>query len=167
VSLSSADGTLLGLPRRYHRPVRLAALALATTIPFAAACGGSDSPPTTSGAASTTTSATVTTSTSTTTSTAAGATKITVDETEFKITLSQSTFTPGSYEFAVKDAGKFPHNLVISGPGVDNQKIPTGSPLGAGQSATATVALQAGSYELYCGVPGHKEKGMDMTIQVA
>jgi uncharacterized cupredoxin-like copper-binding protein len=157
VSLSSADGNLLGLPRRYHRPVRLAALALATTIPFAAACGGSDSPPAASGAATTTT----------TTSTAAGATKVTVDETEFKITLSQRTFTPGSYEFAVKDAGKFPHNLIINGPGVDNQKIPTGSPLGAGQSAAATVALQAGSYELYCGVPGHKEKGMDMTIQVA
>jgi uncharacterized cupredoxin-like copper-binding protein len=165
VSLSSADGNLLGLPRRYHRPARLAALALATTIPFAAACGGSDSPSTTPGAASTTASASTTTGASTTT--AGAATKVTVDESEFKITLSQSAFAPGSYEFAVKDAGKFPHNLVINGPGVDNQKIPAGSPLAAGQSASATVTLQAGSYELYCGVPGHKEKGMDMTIQVA
>jgi uncharacterized cupredoxin-like copper-binding protein len=134
-----------------------AALVLAVSAPAVAACGSGSSPGSTASPAPPASSPTA----------AAAATKVTVDETEFKISLSQSTFSPGTYEFAVANSGKFPHNLVINGPGVDKQKIPAGSPLTAGQSTATTVTLQAGQYELYCGVPGHKDKGMDLTIQVS
>jgi len=30
-----------------------------------------------------------------------------------------------------------------------------------------TATLQKGSYELWCSVPGHKNKGMDLTIKVS
>jgi uncharacterized cupredoxin-like copper-binding protein len=30
-----------------------------------------------------------------------------------------------------------------------------------------TVPLTAGTYEVYCGIPTHKGKGMDLTITVA
>ncbi|MEN3308338.1 MAG: hypothetical protein V7603_4540 [Micromonosporaceae bacterium] len=135
-----------------------ATLALAVTLPAVAACGSGSS--TGSGPTTPTTPAQAS-------PTPAAPVKVTVDETEFKITLSQSSFRPGSYEFAVTNSGKFPHNVVINGPGVDKQKIPAGTPLTAGQAGAGTVTLQSGSYEIYCGVPGHKAKGMDLTIQVS
>jgi len=36
-----------------------------------------------------------------------------------------------------------------------------------GQSGSLTVTLQKGTYQLWCGVPGHKDKGMVTTITVA
>jgi uncharacterized cupredoxin-like copper-binding protein len=90
-------------------------------------------------------------------------TSVNVTEKEFAITLSQATFSPGTYTFTIKNTGSFPHNLAIEGPGVDQKTSPT---IGPGQSGTLTAALQAGSYELSCAVPGHKDRGMDMKIKV-
>jgi uncharacterized cupredoxin-like copper-binding protein len=95
---------------------------------------------------------------------AASGTAVTATETEFSIALSQQTFAAGTYTFTVQNSGNAPHNLTIKGPGADNQASPT---LQGGQSGTVTVTLQAGSYELYCSVDGHKAQGMDMTITVS
>ena len=94
---------------------------------------------------------------------AAAGTKVDVTEKEFAITLSQAKFAPGAYTFTIKNQGSFPHNLAIEGPGVDKQVSAT---LGGGQSGSLAVTLKAGSYELWCAVPGHKDKGMDMKITV-
>ena len=91
-------------------------------------------------------------------------TTVTATEKEFSITLSRSTFTPGSYTFNVVNKGTFSHNLNIAGPGVTGAASPT---LPAGQSGTVTVTLQAGSYELWCSVDSHKDRGMDIKITVA
>ena len=91
-------------------------------------------------------------------------TKVDVTEKEFAITLSQAKFAPGAYTFTIKNQGSFPHNLAIEGPGVDKQVSAT---LGGGQSGSLSVTLKAGSYELWCAVPGHKDKGMDMKITVS
>lgn len=90
-------------------------------------------------------------------------TSVGVVETEFSITLDKTSFTPGDYTFAIQNQGSFPHNLIIEGPGVGSKASPT---LGNGQSGSLTVTLQKGSYELWCSVPGHKDKGMDITITV-
>jgi len=90
-------------------------------------------------------------------------TSVGVIEKEFSITLDKTSFTPGDYTFAIKNQGSFPHNLTIEGPGVDSKASPT---LGAGESGSLTVALQKGSYELSCSVPGHKDRGMDIKITV-
>lgn len=112
------------------------------------------------------------TSTTATTSAAGGAatspaapvgTSVGVIETEFSITLDKSSFTAGTYTFTVKNQGSFPHNLAIEGPGVDKKESPT---VPGGQSGSLTVALQKGSYELWCSVDSHKDKGMDMKITV-
>ena len=90
-------------------------------------------------------------------------TSVGVVEKEFSITLDKTSFTAGDYTFAIQNQGAFPHNLTIEGPGVDSKASPT---LGAGESGSLTVALQKGSYELTCSVPGHKDKGMDIKITV-
>lgn len=88
---------------------------------------------------------------------------MTVTETEYKIALNQSSFGPGKYTFVAKDKGQVPHALTIEGNGIKEQSTPTLSP---GQSATLSVTLGKGKYELYCPVPGHKKAGMDTDIIV-
>jgi Uncharacterized copper-binding protein len=87
-----------------------------------------------------------------------------VSETEFKITLSAEKLAPGKVTFAVTNAGKIPHDLVVSGSGVTGSaKTPLLNP---GQTAKLTVTLAAGSYTLYCSVPGHRAAGMSAKLTV-
>jgi uncharacterized cupredoxin-like copper-binding protein len=136
------------------RTRRLGAATLLLTLATLAlaACGGGSSSGTTATPSAGGSSAT------------AASTTVTATEKEFSITLSQRTFAPGAYSFQVVNGGTFPHNLTIAGPGVDNQASPT---LQAGQSGSLSVTLQAGSYELWCSVDGHKDRGMDIKITVA
>lgn len=99
----------------------------------------------------------------TTTASAAG-TAVGVTEREFAITLDRKTFTAGTYTFTVHNVGTFPHNLTIAGPGVDTKASATLDP---GQSGSLTVTLSKGSYELWCAVDSHKERGMDLKVQVS
>jgi plastocyanin len=89
---------------------------------------------------------------------------VTATETEFHIALSTTTFSPGQYTFTAVDKGKLQHNLVINGPGVSDEK--TQGLLAPGQSGSVSVTLKAGTYDIFCGVPGHKAEGMDVHITV-
>jgi uncharacterized cupredoxin-like copper-binding protein len=93
----------------------------------------------------------------------AAGTAVTATEQEFSITLSAKTFKAGAYTFTVHNAGKYPHNLTIEGPGVDKKTSPT---MPGGGTGTLAVTLAKGSYELWCSVDSHKDKGMDMKITV-
>jgi uncharacterized cupredoxin-like copper-binding protein len=95
---------------------------------------------------------------------AAGET-IKVTESEFKIQLpAQSGLKGGTYTFQVHNAGKIPHDLVVTGPGITGtEKTPT---IAAGGDATLKVALSGGSYVLYCSVPGHRQLGMQAKLAV-
>jgi uncharacterized cupredoxin-like copper-binding protein len=89
---------------------------------------------------------------------------IPVSETEFKIALAAPKVAPGKVTFTVRNAGKIQHDLVVSGPGVAGAaKTPLLNP---GQTATLTVTLAAGSYTLYCSVPGHRAAGMVTKLTV-
>ena len=90
---------------------------------------------------------------------------IQVKETEFKVQLPALTqLTGGKYTFVVKNAGKIQHDLAISGGSVaGNTKT---SLINPGQSAKLTVSLQAGTYTLWCTVPGHKAAGMVAKLSI-
>ena len=88
---------------------------------------------------------------------------MTATETEYHIALSTSQYHPGRYVLTVTNAGQATHDLVITGPGIASQQTPLLAP---GQSADLDVALQPGSYELYCGVDSHRQLGMDVHITV-
>ena len=96
---------------------------------------------------------------------AGGTTAVTAIETEFHIALSKKSFSPGTYKFTAVDKGHLQHNLVIDGPGVNMAK--TAGLLSPGQSASVTVTLSKGSYDIFCGVPGHKAEGMNVNITVS
>ena len=91
-------------------------------------------------------------------------TKVTVTEKEYSLQLSRTDLTAGTYTFVATNAGTVAHALAISGPGVSTKQIDSISP---GSTANLTVTLQAGSYELWCPIDGHKALGMDTHVQVA
>ena len=93
-----------------------------------------------------------------------GPQSVQVSEVEYKIKLAQTSFSPGGYEFDLKNDGKIPHNLTVQGPGVDHAATPT---IGGGKTAKLKVTFRSGEYDLYCSVPGHKQLGMDLKIKVA
>ncbi|RAG81090.1 hypothetical protein DN069_34615 [Streptacidiphilus pinicola] len=93
-----------------------------------------------------------------------GGTTVTVDETEFSLHLSQSTFPAGKYTFVAQDSGHISHALAISGPGLPTTQTAV---IGPGGSSKLTVTLQKGAYELWCPVDSHKSLGMDTHIQVS
>jgi plastocyanin len=95
---------------------------------------------------------------------AAGKT-IPVVETEFKIQLpATKELAQGTYTFDVKNSGKLPHDLAITGGDISGvEKTPS---IGPGASAKLTVSLKTGNYVLYCSVPGHKQLGMRAQISV-
>lgn len=89
---------------------------------------------------------------------------ITATETEYHIALSSATASAGQVTFVVKNAGQVTHDLVVNGPGVAAQKTALLSP---GQTVHLVVTLQAGSYDIYCDIPGHKQAGMDAKLTVS
>ncbi len=140
--------------------MRLSALgaALGAVAVVASACGGgttNSSSPTTAG---------TTPSAPASTSATSGVTTVTVQMSEFRLDFSQNTFAPGNYNFVATNVGRAPHALEIDGPGVTDQRTP--GVVAAGQSATLTVTLSAGSYHVYCPVGHHKEMGMETHITV-
>jgi copper binding plastocyanin/azurin family protein len=87
-----------------------------------------------------------------------------VIESEFKLTVPAGKRAPGEFTFDVRNAGKIQHDLVVSGSGVKGTaKTPL---INGGQSGKLTVTLAAGTYTLYCSVPGHRAAGMVAKLTV-
>lgn len=89
--------------------------------------------------------------------------RLTVTEVEYKIGLSSSHLKAGLTTFMVVDKGKLAHSLSISGPGLKKRLI-VGT-IKPGSSRAVTVTLKAGSYSLWCPVPGHAALGMRTTLK--
>lgn len=90
-------------------------------------------------------------------------TPVAVIETEFSISLAQSTLAPGTYTFEIANDGGTTHNLNISGPGIDGAAT---SSISSGGSDTLTVTLEAGDYILWCSIGSHRANGMEISITV-
>jgi uncharacterized cupredoxin-like copper-binding protein len=136
-------------------------MAAALTLTGCGSSGSSSSSPTP--ATPSATSSATSSATAPASSSASASTAVTATETDFAIALSQSTFHPGAYTFTVVNQGQAPHNLAIQGPGIPQVVSQT---VQNGATTKLTVQLQGGSYELWCAVDAHKDKGMDLTIAV-
>ena len=72
-----------------------------------------------------------------------------------------------SYTIAVHNTGTYTHDLLIDGHGLDDVGIHNKAPISAGRSKSFTVKFpKAGTYELYCAIPGHRAKGMQLKLVV-
>jgi plastocyanin len=98
-------------------------------------------------------------------SSVASAQSVSVTLTEWKVGLATDTLRAGSVTFDVKNTGSMTHALQIRGEGVDKgtREIP------ARQSATLTVTLKPGTYDVFCPMSeeSHKMAGMARKIVVA
>lgn len=89
--------------------------------------------------------------------------RLAITETEFKIQVPATKTAPGTIDVQVKNDGKTIHNLVLKGLGVTKST----KDLKPGGQDSFQVDLKAGTYELYCSIPGHKAAGMDTKLQVS
>jgi plastocyanin len=90
----------------------------------------------------------------------ASKTTIRITEREFKIGLSSNRASTGPVRFEIKNTGKYPHSLAISGVGVKTKtKL-----IQPGKSAVLLVTLKQGVYSLWCPVPGHAARGMKAKV---
>lgn len=69
----------------------------------------------------------------------------------------------GRVTFEITNNGEVEHNFEIEGQGIEESLSQNLQP---GESATLTVDLEAGSYEVYCPVGDHEDEGMTMDLEV-
>jgi plastocyanin len=82
---------------------------------------------------------------------------------EFALEPASFSLEPGSYTFHVVNDGSVVHALEVEGP---SGEVETAE-LEPGASADLEVDVsEAGEYEIYCPVDGHRDQGMDGTITV-
>ena len=108
------------------------------------------------------------------------AAKVNVSLVEFKLTPSAKRVAAGRIFFAVRDAGKIPHEFVVlrtktpagklatkGSQAVETGKVGKTSSLNPGQAKTLTLTLKPGHYALICNLPGHYKAGQfaDLTVR--
>lgn len=70
--------------------------------------------------------------------------------------------TAGSVTIELTNESSTPHDVKVEGPEGDLG----GTEIVDGGTASATVDLEPGEYTFYCSVPGHREAGMEGTLNV-
>jgi plastocyanin len=86
-----------------------------------------------------------------------------VSETEFKLTPPNPTVAKaGLVEIKATNAGTIDHAIEVEGQGVEVKT----NPITPGSSASLKVDLKPGTYEWYCPLDSHKQKGMKGEITV-
>ncbi len=127
--------------------MRRLALMLLVVTPLAGCGGGSEGAADTSGGAG-------------------GSAQQTVSVSETEFSLDPSTLNiaeAGTVTFKVTNDGQTTHALELEGNGVEAKT----ESIEPGASKTLTVQFeQAGSYEIYCPIDGHKDKGMEGELRV-
>src|SRR5213083_3086241 len=84
--------------------------------------------------------------------------------TEWKVELSAGTIAAGTVTFTVTNGGSIPHALEVEGQGIEQET----SVIQPGATATLTLTLKPGTYEVYCpvGEDSHKKLGMETELKV-
>ena len=83
---------------------------------------------------------------------------------EWKVELAPATVPAGTVTFSVTNGGSVPHAFEVEGHGLEKE-TPLIQP---GATATLTLTLRPGGYEVYCpvGNDSHKKLGMATSLQV-
>ena len=79
---------------------------------------------------------------------------------EYAFDPADLTAPAGEVSFELKNTGSLEHDLVIDEPKFTLKAL-------ASQTKTGKVTLEAGTYDFYCSVAGHKASGMKGTLTVS
>jgi uncharacterized cupredoxin-like copper-binding protein len=83
---------------------------------------------------------------------------------EFTLIPKDVMTRPGDVTLVVRNEGEIEHNLVVeSAEGRTLARLPILEP---GETGRIHASLAAGTYILYCSLPGHREAGMVATLHV-
>ena len=69
----------------------------------------------------------------------------------------------GSVTITLTNAAPVEHNVAIA----EGSKVLASTPTFAGGAKSVTVKLKPGKYTFYCTVPGHRQAGMEGTLNVS
>ena len=89
--------------------------------------------------------------------------RVKVELHEWKIVLASDSIASGPISLQVHNAGSMAHVFEIEGNGMEKRT----APIPADSSATLSVTLKPGRYEIYCPLAGGKHKKMGMTADLA
>lgn len=84
---------------------------------------------------------------------------------EFSFNPDRMVVSAGRDTFTLQNSGMFPHNVHIEGNGVA-MDVKADGPVAGGESFTGTVTLAPGTYDFWCPVGNHRERGMMGTLIV-
>lgn len=84
---------------------------------------------------------------------------ILVEADEYEFDPAEITAPAGQVTFVLKNVGSLEHDLTIDEADFKLRAL-------AGQTETGSVDLEAGTYEVYCSVAGHRAAGMEGTLTV-
>ena len=121
-------------------------ICFATALLVAAACGGDDVPQSSSDGGGS--------------ATPSGAVAVVAEDIGF----SEDSYvvTAGEVDVSYRNAGNIVHSLVIEG--VQDFRLEVNA---NGDEDGAAVELDAGTYTLYCDIPGHRQGGMEAALEVS
>ena len=115
----------------------------------------------------------------------AGATRVDVQLSDYRITLTPAPLTHGRLAFVVNNAGSIPHELVVFRTDAPANRLPlradgdaneesealtsvvdSGASLAPGETKVFAANLAAGHYVAVCNLPGHYRLGMRLDLTV-
>lgn len=92
---------------------------------------------------------------------AAGDGTVQIEASDLAFSPTQVSAAAGEIEVELENTGSAEHDFVVEEAG--DELVVQAAP---GETATGTIELEAGTYTFYCAVPGHREAGMEGTLEV-
>jgi plastocyanin len=94
------------------------------------------------------------------------ANRLGVRSSEYYFVLSRPSVSAGEVTIELDNRGEDAHDLNLQREGGEGEPVLEIGETQSLQHATASFDLPAGSYKLWCSLPGHREKGMETTLVV-
>jgi uncharacterized cupredoxin-like copper-binding protein len=91
----------------------------------------------------------------------AGDGPVTIEASDLAFAPERVSAAAGEIEVVIENVGAVEHDFVIEEAG--DEVVVLAAP---GETASGSIELEAGSYTFYCSIPGHRDAGMEGTLEV-